>query len=69
MRRAIFFTGAHIFGVADAFDAMTADRLRKAMSVERAIEIIKEETGKQFDPEIVAAFLEVMSQEAREGGT
>jgi HD-GYP domain-containing protein (c-di-GMP phosphodiesterase class II) len=39
------------------------------MSRERAIEIIKEETGKQFDPDIVKAFLEVMAQEAREGGT
>jgi putative nucleotidyltransferase with HDIG domain len=61
--------GARIFGVADAFDAMTADRpYRKAMSRERAIEIIKEESGKQFDPDIVKAFLEVMAQEER-GGT
>jgi len=66
----IICLGARIFGVADAFDAMTADRpYRKAMSRERAIEIIKEETGKQFDPDIVKAFLEVMAQEAREGGT
>lgn len=65
----IICLGARIFGVADAFDAMTADRpYRKAMSRERAIEIIKEETGKQFDPDIVKAFLEVMAQEAREGG-
>ena len=66
----IICLGARIFGVADAFDAMTADRpYRKAMSRERAIEIIKEESGKQFDPDIVKAFLEVMAQEAKEGGT
>jgi len=65
----IICLGARIFGVADAFDAMTADRpYRKAMSRERAIEIIKEETGKQFDPDIVKAFLEVMAEEER-GGT
>jgi putative nucleotidyltransferase with HDIG domain len=65
----IICLGARIFGVADSFDAMTADRpYRKAMSRERAIEIIKEESGKQFDPDIVKAFLEVMAQEAREGG-
>jgi len=61
--------GARIFCVADSFDAMTADRpYRKAMSRERAIEIIKEESGKQFDPDIVKAFLEVMAQEQK-GGT
>jgi HD-GYP domain-containing protein (c-di-GMP phosphodiesterase class II) len=58
------------FSEADAFDAMTADRpYRKAMSRERAIETIKEESGKQFDPDIVKAFLEVMAQEGRNGGT
>ena len=61
--------GARIFAVADAFDAMTSDRpYRKAMSRERAIEIIKQESGKQFDPNMVKAFLEVMAQEER-GGT
>jgi putative nucleotidyltransferase with HDIG domain len=65
----IICLGARIFGVADAFDAMTADRpYRKAMGRERAIEIIKQESGKQFDPDIVKAFLEVMAQEER-GGT
>jgi putative nucleotidyltransferase with HDIG domain len=65
----IICLGARIFGVADAFDAMTADRpYRKALGRERAIEIIKQESGKQFDPDIVKAFLEVMAQEER-GGT
>jgi putative nucleotidyltransferase with HDIG domain len=61
-------SGARIFAVADAFDAMTSDRpYRKALKQERAIEIIQEESGKQFDPIMVRAFLEVMAQEA-EGG-
>jgi putative nucleotidyltransferase with HDIG domain len=65
----IICLGARIFGVADAFDALTADRpYRKALGRERAIEIIKQESGKQFDPDIVKAFLEVMAQEER-GGT
>ena len=65
----IISLGARIFGVADAFDAMTSDRpYRKAMNRERAIEIIKQESGKQFDPVMVKAFLEVMAQEER-GGT
>jgi putative nucleotidyltransferase with HDIG domain len=56
--------GARIFAVADSFDAMTSDRpYRKAMDRDRAIEIIKQESGKQFDPNIVQAFLQVMAQE------
>lgn len=50
----IICLGARIFAVADAFDAMTSDRpYRKALSRERAIEIIKQESGKQFDPNLV----------------
>jgi putative nucleotidyltransferase with HDIG domain len=58
--------GARIFAVADSFDAMTSDRpYRKAMDWGRATEIIKQESGKQFDPKIVQAFLQVMAQEIR----
>jgi putative nucleotidyltransferase with HDIG domain len=58
--------GGRIFAVADSFDAMTSDRpYRKAMDWERAIEIIKQESGKQFDPNIVQAFLQVMAQEIK----
>jgi putative nucleotidyltransferase with HDIG domain len=60
--------GARIFAVADVFDAMTSDRpYRKALDRERAIEIIKQESGKQFDPNIVQAFLQVMAQEVLGG--
>jgi HD-GYP domain-containing protein (c-di-GMP phosphodiesterase class II) len=47
-----------IIAVADSFDAMISDRAyRKRMSVDRAIEQVRAESGKQFDGEIVAAFL------------
>jgi putative two-component system response regulator len=44
--------------VADAFDAITNDRpYRPARSIDEAIEIMKDERGRQFDPEVVDAFL------------
>lgn len=47
-----------LLSVADAFDAMTSDRpYRKAMDAEDAIRIIREESGRQFDPRVVKAFL------------
>ena len=47
-----------ILAVGDAFDAMTSDRTyRKAMSKEMALEEIKRNAGKQFDPEVVRNFL------------
>ena len=56
--------GAKILAVADVFDAMTSDRpYRKGMALERVIDIIAEEAGRQFDPDVVAAFLTVMGQE------
>jgi HD-GYP domain-containing protein (c-di-GMP phosphodiesterase class II) len=47
-----------ILAVADAFDAMTSDRpYRRAMSSQAAIAELEREAGKQFDPEIVEAFI------------
>jgi putative nucleotidyltransferase with HDIG domain len=49
---------AAIIAVSDCFDAMTSDRVyRKAMSYEKALSIIVEESGKQFHPEVVDAFV------------
>ena len=48
---------ARILAVADAFEAMTAtQRRREAISVEDAARAIVAESGKQFDPAVVAAF-------------
>lgn len=50
--------GARIFAVADVYDALTSDRpYRKAWTREKTLKYIADESGKHFDPEIVAAFL------------
>lgn len=49
---------ARIISVADAFDAMTTDRVyHKGISTEEAIEELVRCSGTHFDPEIVQAFL------------
>jgi putative nucleotidyltransferase with HDIG domain len=49
---------ARIIHVADAYDAMTTDRsYRQGMTHERALSILVENAGIQFDPEFVAVFL------------
>ncbi|MBN1309159.1 MAG: response regulator [Chitinispirillaceae bacterium] len=53
--------GARILSVADAYEAMTSDRpYRKSLSIEVAFNILIEERGKQFDPQVVDAFLDIM---------
>ncbi|MFL6038189.1 MAG: HD domain-containing phosphohydrolase [Gaiellaceae bacterium] len=48
---------ARIFALVDAMDAMTTERpYRQAMSWETAIDEVLLQSGKQFDPRIVAAF-------------
>lgn len=55
--------GARIVAVADAFDAMTSDRpYRKGMTPREAAEEIIKNSGKQFDPEVVVAFKNVISE-------
>jgi response regulator RpfG family c-di-GMP phosphodiesterase len=49
---------ARIVAVADVYDALTSARVyKKAMSHEDAVVLIKQESGKQFDPTVVDAFL------------
>lgn len=48
---------ARIFSVADAFDAMTSDRVyRRGKSYEAASQELDEWAGRQFDPAVVEAF-------------
>ena len=59
--------GGRIFAVADVFDALSSDRpYRAGLGRAEAIERIKQGTGRQFDPKVVEAFLEVMAQEEQE---
>jgi len=50
---------SRIIAVADVFDALIHDRCyKKAWSIEEAIDFIKKEKGKKFEPKIVDMFLE-----------
>ena len=59
--------GARIFTVADHYDALISDRpYRAGLPREQVIGFIKEDSGTKFDPKVVQAFLEVMTQEDME---
>jgi len=50
---------ARITSVADAYDAMTTNRIyRKALSTEHALNEIMRNSGTQFDPEVVRVFVQ-----------
>ncbi len=52
---------ARITAVADAYDAMFSDRAyRRSLTKDDAIEILKDNAGSQFDPEVVRAFEEIV---------
>jgi HD-GYP domain-containing protein (c-di-GMP phosphodiesterase class II) len=54
---------ARIIHVVDAYDAMTTDRsYRRAMTHERAISILTENAGSQFDARVVAIFLSLPAE-------
>ena len=53
--------GSRIIAVADAYTAMTSERsYRNAMSVEQALETMKNESGVKWDPDVVNALFEVI---------
>lgn len=57
---------ARIFSVADTLDAMTSDRpYRRALTFERAQDEVRRFAGKQYDPRVVEAFLNVPLAEWR----
>ena len=52
-----------IVALADVFDALTSRRCYKpAFTVEKALEMIREGSGKHFDPHCVEAFLSVLGE-------
>jgi len=58
---------ARIFAVADAFDAITSDRVyRRGKSYEAAAQELDEWAGRQFDPKVVEAFHKVPKEDWEE---
>jgi HD-GYP domain-containing protein (c-di-GMP phosphodiesterase class II)/methylmalonyl-CoA mutase cobalamin-binding subunit len=52
-----------IVAVADVFDALTSDRVyRKAFAVDEAVQMMREQRGRHFDPILLDAFMEVLGQ-------
>jgi HD-GYP domain-containing protein (c-di-GMP phosphodiesterase class II) len=58
--------GAKIVSLADSFDAMTTDRpYRRRRSFEDVVRDLRENSGKQFDGKVVAAFARAMLKEVK----
>jgi len=56
--------GARLFSVVDTFDAMTSNRpYRAALSPDFSRDEIARQSGSQFDPEVVKAFLTIPQEE------
>jgi HD-GYP domain-containing protein (c-di-GMP phosphodiesterase class II)/HAMP domain-containing protein len=57
--------GARILAVADAFDAMKSNRpYRDGMPLERVMGIIQQESGRQLDPVVVEALMNIIYRKA-----
>ena len=55
---------ARLFSVVDVFDALTSDRpYRKAWKKEEALDYIQSQSGRQFCPDAVTAFIEMIREE------
>lgn len=55
---------ARIIGIADAFDAMSFGRpYKEAVPFETVIKIIKENAGKQFDPQLAEIFVRTIKKD------
>jgi putative two-component system response regulator len=54
---------ARIVAIADVYDALAVRRVYKQpIPHEKCVEIIREEAGRQFDPELIRVFLEIEGQ-------
>mgnify|MGYP001186362674 FL=1 len=58
---------ARIIAAADAYDAMGSDRpYRKKLSKEKILKELEDQSGKQFDPQIVKALISIINREREE---
>jgi HD-GYP domain-containing protein (c-di-GMP phosphodiesterase class II) len=56
---------ARLFAVVDVYDALTSDRpYRSAWSRSEALDYLREQAGKLFDPQVVTHFLELANSES-----
>lgn len=54
---------ARLFAIVDVYDAITSDRpYRKAWAKEKAVQYVKEQSGKHFCPEAVKVFCDMMKE-------
>ncbi|MCD6427583.1 MAG: hypothetical protein J7L03_05775, partial [Caldisericaceae bacterium] len=55
--------GARIISIVDSFDAMISNRpYKKAKTIIEALEEIKKESGRQFDPKIATVFVDMIKK-------
>ena len=70
LRGSAIFRGARVFAVADVFDALTSERsYRRPVSTGDALAHIERESGRHFDPQIVAVFRRVAATVALQVGS
>lgn len=54
---------ARLVAVADVFDALTSERpYKRAWSVDDALALLRQESGRHFDPDIVTAFFDCLPE-------
>lgn len=55
--------GARIFSLVDSYDAMRSTRIYKAsIPKEKALKEVREQSGRQFDPNVAVAFFDVVEE-------
>ena len=58
---------ARIFALCDAYDAMGSDRpYRKKLDKDKILKELKDQSDKQFDPEVVKALISILDRERKE---
>ena len=55
---------ARLFAVMDVFDALTSNRpYRPAWSKQEAINYVRDQSGRHFDPNVVSQFMKLIAEE------